>query len=199
MDYCHCGSLSSYIYGGNGMAGNGLTEAELREVASCLVLGLAYLHSKHVFHRVSNGEWNECIGYQTIELSYFQQWLDSTRWFRFVRSIEPFLVKENGSSWHTTVLRTWGLFGRRKKRCRVEEWHMGAGHYTDWIGRTKRTISWFGERSSVIQDHSWWAAWTLFIEMATWLCRLRQQVFGEGWECSMECNTTNGCAFFIVE
>ena len=79
MDYCHCGSLSSYIYGGNGMTGNGLTEAELREVASCLVLGLAYLHSKHVFHRVSNGEWNECIGYQTIELSDFQQWLDSTR------------------------------------------------------------------------------------------------------------------------
>ena len=199
MDYCHCGSLSSYIYGGNGMAGNGLTEAELREVASCLVLGLAYLHSKHVFHRVSNGEWNECIGYQTIELSYFQQWLDSTRWFRFVRSIEPFLVKENGSSWHTTVLRTWGLFGRRKKRCRVEEWHMGAGHYTDWIGRTKRTISWFGERSSVIQDHSWWAAWTLFIEMATWLCRLRQQVFGEGWECSMECKRSDGCVFFIDE
>ena len=73
MDYCHCGSLYSYIY-----SGNGLTKEELREVASCLVLGLVYLHSKHVVHRVSYGEWNECIGYQTIELSDFQQWLDST-------------------------------------------------------------------------------------------------------------------------
>ena len=194
MDYCQCGSLSSYIYNGNE-----LTEAELREVASCLVLGLVYLHSKHVFHRVSTGEWNECIGYQTIELSDIQQWLDSTGWFWFVRPIEPFLVKKNGSSRHTTVLGTWSLFGRRKERGRTEEWHMGIGHYTDWIGRTKRTISWFGERSSVIQDHSWWAAWTLFIEMDAWLCRLRQQVFDEGWECSMEGNTTNRCTFFIVE
>ena len=73
MDYCRCGSLSSYIKGGNG-----LIEEELREVASCLLLGLEYLHSNNVVHRVSYGEWNECIGYQTIELSDFQQWLDST-------------------------------------------------------------------------------------------------------------------------
>ena len=83
MDYCRCGSLRSYIFKGNEstgneLTGNRLTEAELREVASCLLLGLEYLHSKHVFHRVSSGEWNECIGYQTIELSDIQQWLDST-------------------------------------------------------------------------------------------------------------------------
>lgn len=73
MDYCHCGSLHSYIYGGNE-----LTVAELREVASCLVLGLVYLHSKHVFHRVSYDEGNECVGYQAIELSDIQYWFDST-------------------------------------------------------------------------------------------------------------------------
>ena len=88
MDYCRCGSLRSYIFKGNEstgnestgneLTGNGLTEEELREVASCLVLGLEYLHSKHVFHRVSTGEWNECIGYQTIELSDIQYWFDST-------------------------------------------------------------------------------------------------------------------------
>ena len=92
MDYCRCGSLRSYIY-----SGNGLIEEELREVASCLLLGLEYLHGKHVVHRVSNGEWNEFLGYQTIELSDIQQWLDSTGRLWCSRTVEPFLVKKNGS------------------------------------------------------------------------------------------------------
>ena len=92
MDYCRCGSLRSYIY-----SGNGLIEEELREVASCLLLGLEYLHSNKVFHRVSYDEGNECVGYQTIELSDIQQWLDSTRRLWCSRTIEPFLVKKNGS------------------------------------------------------------------------------------------------------
>ena len=132
MDYCHCGSLSSYIYGGNE-----LTVAELREVASCLVLGLVYLHSKHVFHRVSNGEWNECIGYQTIELSDIQQWFDSTVWLWCIRTIEPFLVKKNGSKGNRLVQFTRDVW---REGCWDEEWHMGIGHYADWTGRTKESV-----------------------------------------------------------
>lgn len=197
MDYCQCGSLSSYIYGGNGLKGNELTEAELREVASCLVLGLAYLHSKHVFHRVSNGEWNECIGYQTIELSDIQQWLDSTGWFWYIRTIEPFLVKKNGSKGNSLLQFTRDVWW---EGCRAEEWHMGVGHYADWTGRTKESVRRLHITTRYHESHSKWrTAFTLFIEMVISVCWLHQQVFGEGWECSMECKRPDGRAFFIVE
>ena len=171
MDYCQCGSLSSYIYGGNGLKGNELTEAELREVASCLVLGLVYLHSKHVFHRVSNGEWNECIGYQTIELSDIQQWLDSTGWFWYIRTIEPFLVKKNGSKGNLLVQFTRDVW---REWCWTEEWHMGIGHYADWTGRTKESISGLHITTWCDGSHSKLrAAYTFFIEMDACICRLR--------------------------
>ena len=48
MEYCHCGSLASYI-----RHGNRLNEDELREIASCCLLGLNYLHNtKKIVHRV---------------------------------------------------------------------------------------------------------------------------------------------------
>lgn len=48
MEYCHCGSIASYLKGGNR-----LNEDELREIVSCSLLGLSYLHNKNVMHRVA--------------------------------------------------------------------------------------------------------------------------------------------------
>ena len=47
MEYCHCGSLRSYL--GRGCV---LKEDELREVVSCCLLGLSYLHKKCVIQGV---------------------------------------------------------------------------------------------------------------------------------------------------
>ena len=47
MEYCHCGSIASYL-----KSGNHLSENELREVVACCLLGLNYLHKKNVMHRV---------------------------------------------------------------------------------------------------------------------------------------------------
>ena len=47
MEYCHCGSVGAYL-----RSGNRLKEEELREVVSCCLLGLSYLHNKNVIHRV---------------------------------------------------------------------------------------------------------------------------------------------------
>ena len=48
MEYCHCGSVASYV-----RKGNRLNEEELREIASCCLLGLNYLHKKNIIHRVN--------------------------------------------------------------------------------------------------------------------------------------------------
>ena len=47
MEYCRCGSVGSYL-----RDGKRFTEGELREVVSCILLGLEYLHKKMVIHRV---------------------------------------------------------------------------------------------------------------------------------------------------
>ena len=47
MEYCHCGSIGTYLRNGNR-----LKEDELREVVSCCLLGLSYLHNKNIIHRV---------------------------------------------------------------------------------------------------------------------------------------------------
>ena len=47
MEYCHCGSVGAYL-----KRGNRLTEEELREIVSCCLLGLSYLHSRNIMHRV---------------------------------------------------------------------------------------------------------------------------------------------------
>ena len=46
MEYCHCGSVGAYL-----RSGNRLKEEELREVVSCCLLGLSYLHNRNVMHR----------------------------------------------------------------------------------------------------------------------------------------------------
>ena len=46
MEYCHCGSVGTYL-----RSGNRLKEEELREVVSCCLLGLSYLHNRNVMHR----------------------------------------------------------------------------------------------------------------------------------------------------
>ena len=52
MELCHCGSLAAYIRNGNR-----LTEDELREIASCCLLGLNYLHQHNIIHRVSDWDY----------------------------------------------------------------------------------------------------------------------------------------------
>ena len=48
MEFCHCGSLSAFKKGGNQ-----LNENELREITSCCLFGLNYLHNNKIIHRVS--------------------------------------------------------------------------------------------------------------------------------------------------
>lgn len=48
MEFCRCGSIGSYI-----QSGGRLTEKELRDIVSCILLGLSYLHNKKVIHRVN--------------------------------------------------------------------------------------------------------------------------------------------------
>lgn len=48
MEYCPCGSLADYIRNENQ-----LNESELREIASCCLLGLDYLHKRNIIHKVS--------------------------------------------------------------------------------------------------------------------------------------------------
>ena len=50
MEYCHCGSVGAYL-----KRGNRLNEEELREIVSCCLLGLSYLHSRNIMHRVIGG------------------------------------------------------------------------------------------------------------------------------------------------
>ena len=53
MEYCHCGSLASYMRNANR-----LNEDELREITSCCLLGLNYLHNtKKIVHRVCEEWW----------------------------------------------------------------------------------------------------------------------------------------------
>lgn len=54
MEYCRCGSIANYM-----QRGNLLKEEQIREIASCCVMGLNYLHSMRIVHRVWN--WKEMI------------------------------------------------------------------------------------------------------------------------------------------
>ena len=47
MEYCSCGSVGAYLRNGNR-----LKEEELREIVSCCLLGLRYLHNMRIIHRV---------------------------------------------------------------------------------------------------------------------------------------------------
>ena len=46
MEYCHCGSLGSFI-----RSGNRLSESALRDIMACCLMGLTYLHAKKIIHR----------------------------------------------------------------------------------------------------------------------------------------------------
>ena len=52
MELCHCGSLAACIHNGNRLA-----EDELREIASCCLLGLDYLQQHNIIHRVSDCDY----------------------------------------------------------------------------------------------------------------------------------------------
>ena len=46
MEYCHCGSLATFI-----RSGNRLNETQLRDIMACCLMGLTYLHAKKIIHR----------------------------------------------------------------------------------------------------------------------------------------------------
>ena len=54
MEYCQYGSVGAFLRNGGR-----LKEEELREVVSCCVLGLSYLHSKKIVHTVGDGVRHE--------------------------------------------------------------------------------------------------------------------------------------------
>ena len=47
MEYCDVGSIQEYMD-----MNNRLTEDEMREIASCCLLGIEYLHSRDYSHEV---------------------------------------------------------------------------------------------------------------------------------------------------
>lgn len=47
MEYCRCGSVARIIRNGNR-----LTEEQIREITSCCLLGLNYLHNMNTIHGV---------------------------------------------------------------------------------------------------------------------------------------------------
>ena len=52
MEYLHYGTIERYLRNGNR-----LNEEELREVVSCCLLGLSYLHKRNMLHRVLGPRW----------------------------------------------------------------------------------------------------------------------------------------------
>ena len=53
MEKCKLGSLKDYM-----KMNVGLNEESLREIASCCLLGLEFLHSQHIIHGVVE-LWND--------------------------------------------------------------------------------------------------------------------------------------------
>ena len=66
MELCRCGSLDAFIRNGNH-----LSEDELREIASCSLLGLHYLHSHRIIHGVRQWRDDEWIGHQPKQSVHF--------------------------------------------------------------------------------------------------------------------------------
>ena len=62
MENWELGSLREYMN-----RNDGLNEDELRAIASCCLLGLAFLHSQHIIHGVVEHIIDECIEHQTIQ------------------------------------------------------------------------------------------------------------------------------------
>lgn len=66
MEYCYRGSLSSLI-----CRDNPLNEDAIREIAACTLLGLQYLHSNNIVHRVSVFRLCEPVGHKTAKFACF--------------------------------------------------------------------------------------------------------------------------------
>lgn len=66
MEYCYRGSLSSFV-----CVDTRLDEDAIREIAACCLIGLQYLHSQNIVHRVADRRWCEHVGHQTAQSACF--------------------------------------------------------------------------------------------------------------------------------
>mgnify|MGYP004700393921 CR=1 FL=1 len=62
MEYCDLGSMEDYM-----RTNKTVTEGALREIASCCLLGLAYLHSHNFSHGVIHHCSDKGIEHQTVK------------------------------------------------------------------------------------------------------------------------------------
>lgn len=62
MEYCDLGSMEEYM-----RMNRTLTEGALREITSCCLLGLDFLHSHNIIHRVFDCINDKGIEHQTVK------------------------------------------------------------------------------------------------------------------------------------
>ena len=133
MEYCHCGSIASYL-----RRGNRLNEEELRAIASCCLLGLSYLHKRNVAHRVFIIAFLWVIGYQTRQLAPLRSGSGETGWFRTGEWTGRIVHETTGCVWYFTVHGTRSV----RRRCCVEEWCVVVGNQFDRNGRGQESLRW---------------------------------------------------------
>ena len=96
MEYCHGGSIGSFL-----RKGNRLNETELRDVLSCALLGLSFLHNQNVVHRVTSSCTESRIGRQAGQSPHIGEWSGESG--RLWPSPEIRFVPKQDDLWHGDV------------------------------------------------------------------------------------------------
>ena len=68
MEYCRCGSIRAYLNDGNR-----LNEEEIRDVASCVLLSLVYIHNRNITHWVLQQAFHDGIGHKACQSAHFRE------------------------------------------------------------------------------------------------------------------------------
>ena len=171
MEYCHCGSIASYL-----RRGNRLNEEELRAIASCCLLGLSYLHKRNVAHRVFIIAFLWVIGYQTRQLASLWSGSGETGWFRTGEWTGRIVHETTGCVWYFTVHGTRSV---RRRRC-VEEWCVVVGNQFDRNGRGQESLRWSFSNDDNERSIDSTTAFSLALQMVFRIRGFRESVFGEG-------------------